>query len=81
LISNYPNPFDSYTNISFETRGGHTMVQVFDNMGRMIATPVDNDFAAGKHDVYFDTSGLQSGLYYARLQNNEIQQVQKMYKR
>jgi hypothetical protein len=81
LISNYPNPFDSYTNISFTTRGGHTMVQLFDNMGRLIGTPVDNDYVAGTHEVYVETGGLQSGLYYARLQNNEIQQVQKMYKR
>jgi uncharacterized protein (DUF1501 family) len=81
LISNYPNPFDSYTNISFTTRGGHTMIQLFDNMGRLIGTPVDNDYVAGTHEVYVETGGLQSGLYYARLQNNEIQQVQKMYKR
>ncbi|MFN3849943.1 MAG: DUF1501 domain-containing protein [Spirosomataceae bacterium] len=81
LITNYPNPFDTYTNISFESNGGHTMIQLFDNMGRIIGTPVDNDFAAGRHDVYLDTSGLPSGLYYARLQNREVQQVRKMMKR
>lgn len=80
LISNYPNPFDFSTTIEFETQGGHTMVQIFDVEGQLIALPVDGNYAAGKYKVYFNGGYLPPGVYYARLQNGAIQQVRTMLK-
>ena len=80
LISNYPNPFDFATTIEFETKGGHTMVQIFDVEGRMIAQPVDGDYVPGKYKTYYNGGYLPSGVYYARLQNGAIQQVRTMLK-
>jgi uncharacterized protein (DUF1501 family) len=78
LISNYPNPFVSSTTITFTTDGGHTMVQVFDMMGREVATLVNKDYAPGTYTAWFDASGLAPGNYYARLQNGFTQQVRNM---
>ena len=80
LISNYPNPFDFATTIEFETKGGHTMVQIYDVEGQVIAIPVEGDYAAGKYKTYFNGGHLPSGVYYARLQNGAIQQVRTMLK-
>jgi uncharacterized protein (DUF1501 family) len=80
LISNYPNPFDASTTIEFETRGGHTMVQIFDVEGQLIAVPVEGDYAPGKYKTYFNGGYLPSGVYYARLQNGSTQQVRTMLK-
>jgi hypothetical protein len=80
LISNFPNPFDFATTIEFETQGGHTMVQIFDVEGQMIALPVDGMYVAGKYKVYFNGGYLPAGVYYARLQNGAIQQVRTMLK-
>jgi Secretion system C-terminal sorting domain len=80
LISNYPNPFSSTTTIEFQTTGGHTMVQVFDTEGRLMATPVDGDYVEGKYKVYFNAERLPSGIYYGRLQNGAVQQVKTMLK-
>ncbi len=80
LISNYPNPFDASTTIEFETRGGHTMVQIFDVEGQLIAVPVEGDYAPGKYKTYFNGGYLPSGVYYARLQNGATQQVRTMLK-
>ena len=80
LISNYPNPFSSTTTIEFQTSGGHTMVQVFDTEGRLMATPVDGDYAEGNYKVYFNADRLSSGVYYCRLQNGAVQQVKAMLK-
>ncbi len=80
LISNYPNPFTDATTLSFLTKGGHTMIQIFDNIGRVIAVPVDGDFDAGRHEVVLDTRDFNSGMYFARLQNGSIQQVRRMVK-
>ncbi len=78
IISNYPNPFVSSTTITFTTEGGHTMVQIFDTMGRIIATLVDTEYQAGTYNVWFDATGFAPGNYYARLQNGFNQQVRSM---
>ena len=78
LISNYPNPFDSSTYITFKTFGGHTLIQVFDTQGHLIKTPVDGEFEAGTHKVWFENQNYPAGVYYARLENGALQQVTTM---
>ncbi|MBC7851018.1 MAG: DUF1501 domain-containing protein [Chitinophagaceae bacterium] len=80
LILNYPNPFVETTTITFKTKGGHTLVQVMDTLGRVVKTLVDKTFAPGSHSVSFDSHALPRGVYYARLQNGGIQQVRPMLK-
>jgi uncharacterized protein (DUF1501 family) len=80
LISNYPNPFDFSTTIEFETKGGHTMIQILDVEGRMIAKPVDGTYAEGKYKVYYNGGHLAAGVYYARFQNGPLAQVHPMLK-
>ena len=80
LISNYPNPFTSSTVITFKTTGGHTLIQVLDASGRVVANLTDKDYPAGTYTVAFDSGFMPSGVYYARLQNMTIQQVRPMLK-
>ncbi len=80
LIWNYPNPFVDSTTIEFKTKGGHTLVQIIDMLGRVMRTLVDQDYQAGTYKVTFDSSGLPSGVYYARFQNGPDQQVRAMLK-
>ncbi len=80
LITNAPNPIGDKTTLTFLTKGGHTMIQIFDNIGRTVAVPVDGEFDAGRHEVELDTRDFNSGMYFARLQNGSIQQVRRMVK-
>ncbi len=80
LIIVYPNPFNKTTNISFKSNGGHTLIQVIDNLGRVIRNLVDDEYSAGTYNITFETDGLPVGVYYARLQNGNIQQVKAMLK-
>ncbi|PWT96541.1 MAG: hypothetical protein C5B52_15565 [Bacteroidetes bacterium] len=80
LISNYPNPFSDQTSITFKTKGGHTLVQVMDCLGRVVSTPVDQDYSQGTYTIPFDGKGLPSGVYYLRLQNGSTQQVKPSLK-
>jgi hypothetical protein len=80
LISNYPNPFTQKTTITFTTAGGHTLIQVIDAMGRVLANLIDKDYAAGTYTVPFDSGALAAGVYYARLQNLSTQQVKTILK-
>ena len=78
LISNYPNPFTTSTKITFTTAGGHTLVQVFNGSGQIMATLIDQDMQAGDYTVDFVNQNYATGVYYARFQNGVIQQVRMM---
>lgn len=78
LVSNYPNPFTSSTTISYQTTGGHTLLQVFNGEGHLIKTLVDAVLSAGEYKIWFENEGYAEGIYYVRLQNNALQQVQPM---
>ncbi len=80
LISNYPNPFTSTTIITFTTAGGHTLIQIIDTTGRVIANLTDKDYAAGTYTIVYNAGLLPTGVYYARLQNMATQQVRAMLK-
>ncbi len=81
LINNYPNPFTTSTTISFVTQGGHTLVQIIDTLGRVIKNLVEQSYAtAGTYTVIFNTNNLPQGVYYARLQNQTVQQIKAMLK-
>ena len=81
LITNYPNPFFNSTTITFSTKGGHTLVQIFDTSGRLMGVLVDQEYeTAGTYTVTFNAGQLAAGVYYARLQNGSLQQVRTMLK-
>ncbi|MCY7292802.1 MAG: DUF1501 domain-containing protein [Ferruginibacter sp.] len=83
LITNFPNPFTNNTTIEFTTEGGHTLIQIMDSTGRLIANLLEKDFPVGvklKQIITFNASHLSSGIYYARLQNGATQQVRAMMK-
>ena len=64
LEQNYPNPFNPTTQIRFQLpTSSQVQVQVFDLLGRNVATLVDGPLTAGAHEVSFDASNLTSGLY------------------
>jgi hypothetical protein len=80
LITNYPNPFVDTTTLKYKSKGGHTMIQIFDTMGRLISVPVNKVLAVGEYTTSFDARQLATGTYYARLQNGPYQQVRTMLK-
>lgn len=80
LIINHPNPFIQTTSITFRTKGGHTLIQIIDQLGRVIRVLADKDYVPGAYTLPFDGFGLPAGVYYARLQNGSLQQVRSMLK-
>ncbi|ASZ09564.1 DUF1501 domain-containing protein [Chitinophaga pendula] len=79
-LTNYPNPFDNNTVIKYKTKGGHTLLQIFDTMGRLIQVPVNRVHTPGEYTITFNGAGLSNGIYYVRLQNGSLQQVHAMMK-
>jgi hypothetical protein len=81
LITNSPNPFTNSTEIEFSTAGGHTLIQIIDNSGRLLLNLLEKDYpTASRQKITFNASHLPTGVYYARLQNGATQQVRPMLK-
>ena len=79
LNQNYPNPFNPSTEISFELPyQSDVRVEVYDMMGRRVATAANGTYTAGTHSVTFDASNLSSGTYIYRLITDSFQQSRSM---
>jgi|GEM_PF-1061381 len=69
LLQNYPNPFNAGTIIEFTIgEKTHSLLQVFDILGRLVATLVDDDQAQGYYKVSYKPTNLATGVYFYRLQ-------------
>ena len=70
LQQNYPNPFNPSTAIPFRVPVGTRIavsLQVFDVLGREVATLVRDELASGTYRRVFNAEGLASGVYFYRL--------------
>ncbi len=70
LQQNYPNPFNPTSIIQFGVPNtSKVRLEVFDMLGRRVATLVNNETrTAGHYNVQFDAGNLSSGIYIYRLQ-------------
>jgi len=83
LSQNYPNPFNPSTTIRFTIppAGGsssHTLLQVYDILGRVVATLVNGVTRPGTYDVTWDGRGLASGAYFYRLDSGPYLSLKRM---
>lgn len=79
LSQNYPNPFNPTTLISYELPSeSRVTLEVFDATGRRVATLVDKNKQAGKHETEFQATDLSSGVYIYRLEADNFTQTRSM---
>jgi hypothetical protein len=80
LGRNYPNPFNPSTELAFSIpEDGRVTLEVYDMLGRQVASLVDGEAKAGYvQRATFDATTLASGLYIARLEFGGRRLVQKM---
>jgi hypothetical protein len=79
LYQNYPNPFNPMTMIRFDLRErSHVVLEVYNIMGRKVATVVNRTMDAGRYSAEFDGTQLASGLYFYRISANNFNDLKKM---
>ncbi len=67
LIEAWPNPFDASAEIRFTAPAGTARVEVFDVLGRRVATPFDGTVPEGETSVSVEGAGLPAGPYFVRV--------------
>lgn len=79
LEQNYPNPFNPSTTIAFALpKPSEVTLKIFDASGREVATLVEGNLPAGKHEVVLDASPFSSGVYFYRLQAGEFSRTRRL---
>ncbi len=81
LHQNYPNPFNPTTIIRYELpKASNVKLELFDMLGRSVATLVEARQDAGAHQYEFNAStyNLSSGVYFYRLNADGFSMMRKM---
>lgn len=75
LYQNCPNPFNPTTKIRFDIPYKYQnkiTLNVYNILGKIVATLVNDELNSGTYEVTFDGSKLSSGVYYYTLQNDNV---------
>jgi endo-1,4-beta-xylanase len=79
LSQNYPNPFNPTTAISYRlAAAGIVTLDIYDLLGRKVATLVNALQNPGTHTVQWNASGLSSGVYVCRMRAGTFVESRKM---
>jgi len=79
LSSNYPNPFNPSTTISYQIpKDGFVSLVVYNSLGQEVGTLVNQHQSIGRYEIKFEASNLPSGVYIYKLQAGEFSSVKKM---
>ena len=79
LKQNYPNPFNPTTVISYSIpKSSNVSIKVFDVLGNLILTLVNQNQETGSYKVNFDASSLSNGIYFYKISAGEFTSIKKM---
>jgi hypothetical protein len=83
LNQNYPNPFNPTTIITYQIpQNSFVILQVFNILGRRVATLVNEEKAAGNYSVEFSANNynLTSGIYFYSIKAGNFSSVKNIYR-
>ncbi|MCF8261304.1 MAG: T9SS type A sorting domain-containing protein [Melioribacteraceae bacterium] len=68
VSQNYPNPFNPSTKIEFALPvQDNVKLNIYNGMGELVQTVINDEFSAGIHSVNFDGSDFASGIYFYQI--------------
>ncbi len=75
----YPNPFNATTIIKYDLpKSADVKIEIFDILGRRVATLADGREEAGSHQVVWNGSSVSSGIYFYCLKATDFSEIKKM---
>ncbi|MGB5531447.1 MAG: T9SS type A sorting domain-containing protein, partial [Ignavibacteriaceae bacterium] len=79
LEQNYPNPFNPSTTLNYQLpENNHVSLKVYDILGNLVSTLVDEEMEAGYYSVNWNASQLASGIYIYRIISGTYVSTKKM---
>jgi xylan 1,4-beta-xylosidase len=69
LEQNYPNPFNPVTTITYDVpKDAFVKIDIYDILGRLTATLVNEKLVVGRYKVQWDASYLGTGVYFSKME-------------
>ena len=79
LKQNYPNPFNPSTTIRIALpERSHAAIEIYDILGRRVATLANRDFQPGYHLLQWQCESCAAGIYFVQMRTEEFVQTRKM---
>ncbi len=79
LSQNYPNPFNPTTTINYTIpKAEHVTIKVYDILGKLIQTLVDEEQSIGTYHLQFNGKNLSSGVYFYQIKVDNFLEAKKM---
>jgi len=79
LGQNFPNPFNSATNISYRiNQACQVNLSVYNILGQKLLVLYDGFQQAGQYSVSYNAEGLPSGVYFYRLSDGKSSLTRRM---
>jgi hypothetical protein len=79
LSQNYPNPFNPSTTIKYRLyKSSIISLKIYDVLGRVISTLVDEKQQEGDHEVVWEARNISSGIYFYTLTVGAFSEAKKM---
>ena len=79
LAQNFPNPFNPSTLITYSIpTSSNVIINVYNILGELIKTLVNEYQEAGSYKVNFDAGGLSNGIYFYKIQSGNFAAIKKM---
>ncbi len=78
-LTSYPNPTSRQATVEYALpEAGEVTLEVYDVLGRRVATLAEGRKQAGRHEVSLEASDLPSGVYFGRLEAGGETRTQKI---
>jgi len=78
-LSNYPNPFNPSTKISFMLpKASKVRITVYNSIGQLIKELTNQWFEAGIYNIEFDGNYLSSGIYFYKIEAGDYIETRRM---
>lgn len=84
LKSNYPNPFNPETTVSYSlAEAGHAQINIYNLKGQLVRRLLNSEMVAGEHEVIWKghddhNREVSSGVYFIRLNAGKHSSTKKM---
>ncbi len=79
LSQSYPNPFNPSTTIEYDLiKDTDVTLNIYDILGRNVATLVNQKQPAGRHNAIWNAGAYSSGIYFYRIQAGDYTETKKM---
>ncbi len=79
ILSIHPNPVGDWVQFTIESEG-YCLLQIFDQSGRLVATPLNKKTPRQQQRINYKVSNLSKGIYHVRLQSGTNMQSKQLIK-